>query len=534
VTAGLWAALLIVLPYLGFLGSHQLWPPFEPELAETAREMHASHDLVVPRLNGKVFADKPPLYYWTALAAAGARDRLDETAARLPSALSLVLLVVVTGAFGAHVLGWRVGLLAGLILATTPLSFLCGTAAMCDMPLALCVSVAIFLVHEATSGDKARGGLLVLAGAVLGLSVLAKSVLGPALVFLATVPPLALDRERRIPGPRYWALAAGAFTVVVLPWFIAIGVTQGRGFLFEVLVHQTFDRFVGRGDSKGNFLHYIVSLPGDLFPWTLLLPLGALHAACMRRERPERWRRLRFLLVGLGIELAFLSVSSCRIGKYALPLFPQIALVLGDALESAHEGAARRLASRTFQAIAGGIAVASAVTPFVIARWIPSLAELAAWGIALALASAVALQVLARIAHPATAAVGFAVALSAGGVFTGAWVYPAVDEIRTDRALEEAIVRNVSPDAPFASYGIATRSFILFYTERTTREFYGRPDLDQWLASLGPRPAYVLTRDDYYPQLSTDDGLGRRLRTVGRNPAGVGHDDYLLVEVLPP
>ena len=45
--------------------SHSLWTPDEPTGAGIGRAMADSGDWIVPRLNGKPFLEKPPLYWWT-------------------------------------------------------------------------------------------------------------------------------------------------------------------------------------------------------------------------------------------------------------------------------------------------------------------------------------------------------------------------------------------------------------------------------------------------------------------------------------
>jgi 4-amino-4-deoxy-L-arabinose transferase-like glycosyltransferase len=338
-------------------------------------------------------------------------------------------------------------------------------------------------------------------------------------------------KDRRLPAPRWWLLGGVAFVAVVAPWLILIAREQGREFLLELLVRQTFDRFLGHGDSKGTIVHYLGTVPADMLPWTLFAPLAALHARRARSTDPAAWGKLRFLLVGAGVELAFLSLSACRINKYALPVFPQLALCLGAALDAEGTELDRRLVAHPARALAVLLGVAALGAPFVVASKLPSLARVAFAGAVLALLGGAALHRVARRGRAPEVAFALAALLAATLTFVGAAVDPAVDEIRTDRPLEEAIVKHVSPGTPYATYGLATRSYIIFYTERTNRELYGRDDLGAWLASIAPREGYVLTRDDYVSQLASDPALAPRLEPVGRNPQGVGHDDYVLLRV---
>ena len=60
----------------------------EVRVVETAREMLASGDWLLPRLNGELRLQKPPLAYWLTAASYRASGRVDEFTARLPAALA--------------------------------------------------------------------------------------------------------------------------------------------------------------------------------------------------------------------------------------------------------------------------------------------------------------------------------------------------------------------------------------------------------------------------------------------------------------
>ena len=56
------AAVLFAL----FPGSRDLWNPNEPIYGQATREMIDGDTWLLPAINGKVFAEKPVLYYWMA------------------------------------------------------------------------------------------------------------------------------------------------------------------------------------------------------------------------------------------------------------------------------------------------------------------------------------------------------------------------------------------------------------------------------------------------------------------------------------
>src|ERR1700680_3156077 len=83
-----WLVALLVATVTAFAGlaSHSLWTPDEPTGAAVGRAMLTSGDLVVPRLNGRPFLEKPPLYWWVQVAGFHVFGVSDATA-RMPSAL---------------------------------------------------------------------------------------------------------------------------------------------------------------------------------------------------------------------------------------------------------------------------------------------------------------------------------------------------------------------------------------------------------------------------------------------------------------
>src|SRR3954465_12538778 len=84
-----YAPLLLVggflLLFFGGLGTTPLLDPDEGRYAEIPREMLLRGDFVTPRLNGVLYFEKPPLYYWLNAAAAAVVSR-PEIASRLAGA----------------------------------------------------------------------------------------------------------------------------------------------------------------------------------------------------------------------------------------------------------------------------------------------------------------------------------------------------------------------------------------------------------------------------------------------------------------
>src|SRR3954452_8129791 len=85
--------------------------------AQIARNMLDSGDWVTARLDGVAYLEKSPLKYWM-MAVSYMIFGVHDWAARIPLALSVILLCWVTARFGAWAFSERAGLYAGLTLAT--------------------------------------------------------------------------------------------------------------------------------------------------------------------------------------------------------------------------------------------------------------------------------------------------------------------------------------------------------------------------------------------------------------------------------
>src|SRR5215468_482238 len=131
-----WAVLIVVTLatcYFSNLGAIGFVGPDEPRYVWIARDMAETGDWVTPRLYGKPWFEKPPLYYWMA----GASFKLfgvSERAARLPSALSALLATLALAWLGWRVYGAETARWFLLLLPTSVGIIGFSHAAATDMP----------------------------------------------------------------------------------------------------------------------------------------------------------------------------------------------------------------------------------------------------------------------------------------------------------------------------------------------------------------------------------------------------------------
>src|SRR5579864_1158608 len=106
-------ALLVVLSIVALipgLGRSGRLTYHEAIWAQTAREMISSQHLLIPTLGGQPWLEKPPLASWLIALAGLAAGVVDETVARLPSAVAAALLILGVAFLAARRFSAGVGL----------------------------------------------------------------------------------------------------------------------------------------------------------------------------------------------------------------------------------------------------------------------------------------------------------------------------------------------------------------------------------------------------------------------------------------
>lgn len=330
------AATLLVLVRLGAM---ELRAPDEPRYALVAEELRSFQQgwrgTVLPHLHGDPYTQKPPLFFWLAALAGAPGGRVDEVAARLPSALAGIATVVATMALGTRLFGRGTGTLAGLLLVTTiDWSYRARTAHL-DTLLACFETLALlaFWRIETTRAQATpvRRADIAWLHAALGLAVLTKGPVGFAVPLLAIAAWLAWERRLRdLPAllPP-WALALSIGPG--LAWIAAAVALAPAGFFDTAIVDNLFGRAVQGTAHARPFWFYLRKFPIDLLPWLLLLPVTISVARGALRD-PENGRGWRFLIAWIATTLLLFSAVSGKRVRYLLPIEPAFALLFAATL----------------------------------------------------------------------------------------------------------------------------------------------------------------------------------------------------------
>ncbi|MEZ6184347.1 MAG: phospholipid carrier-dependent glycosyltransferase [Planctomycetota bacterium] len=431
--AGLWVALgILLLGALPSLFARDLWSSDEIRYVEVAREIVSYDSLLVPHLNGEVYAEKPPFYFWLS-GALGLLSGSFPVGGRLCSLLA-------TGAtcgFLALIARRlcpdpRAAPLAAVIYLTLPSVFERSQEALLDPLVAALALGATWALVE--SARPARWGPWALWVALAsGFLALASMVKGPVAFLspLIAVPCLVVGGE--LPGRRRavggaW-LACGVGVGVTLLW-LYLAARQAGWWYFEHMAFRQAEGRVGAETLAHNkpFHYYLGQLPVRTLPWCVLAPGLAYAARGVGRSVAKR----SLLWLGIGV-LLLSSIGSKRFG-YALPFMPAVGLALGAALASAEiQGPwPRRLLQLPLRYVR------------LSAPWLLGALALGVWLYALALAAAVEAPLRAELGGvPWLLWTG----VVAGAAALGARVIGARCEPRIAGALDLALVTGVALSA---------------------------------------------------------------------------------------
>lgn len=243
------------------------------------------------------------------------------------SAVSSALAVVALFYLGRAMWGRRVGWIAALLLASSPLFWFYGEIALPHTLDTFLVVLSVWWLYEVMRGNT---GCLLPVVVVLGI---AGGVRQQTLVFLI---PLALLAVRRVSFKRL-LVAASLGAVVCLIWFVPLMIScggiiayMGKMSEFTMRFQKSTSILMGAGWSGVAYnirklgMYTLYGWGVGLIPILVYVPMRFWH-----RQRPRSWERLWFLALWIGPALGFYALI--HMGQQGLIFVFLPALLLASA-----------------------------------------------------------------------------------------------------------------------------------------------------------------------------------------------------------
>ncbi len=383
-----------------------------------------------------ITVDKTPLFLWPMELTARVFG-LNSWTLLIPQALEGVATVGVLYTTVRRWFGPAAGILAGAVMAVTPVATLMFRFDNPDAMLVLLMTLAAYATTRAIESGRTRW--IALAGALLGLGYLAK-MLQAFLVLPGLALAYLICGKPRL-GKRIWQLLAGAAALLVASgWWVAIDLLTPAAdrpyvggstdnsilnltFSYNGLGRLTGESGPGGGGGGGGFggatglTRLFQADMGGQIAWLLpaaLIALAVMLWVSRRAARTDRTRAAALLWGGwlLVTGLVFSFMSGIIHPYYTVALAPAIAALVGIGASGLwrirHTWLARA-------ALAAGLVVTAAVAWVLLDRspsWFPWLRV----GIVVAAAGAAGLILAGPLARPATVRGRAALAAVAGSL----------------------------------------------------------------------------------------------------------------------
>lgn len=484
-------ALLAAVLFLPGLGRRDLWNPDEARYVEVAREMRLFGDYAVPRLNGEVYTQKPPLLFWLIDLSAWLFGGFDEGVVRLPTALSAIGTVLLVFLLGERWFGRRAGWLAAAAFATCFKILWQGRFGQIDMLLTCLVALGVWFWTRGYTEDRPRLYLLFFLCA--GFATLAKGPVGLLPPLLSILAFLAVTRDWREMKRLGVGRGLLLWAAVMLCWLVPAGLSGGREYLEPILIKQNVTRYADPWHHFQPWYYYFTLIPAEFFPWAFLLPTAVVIG--WKRLTGRERQGFLFALCWMVVTILFFSLSPAKRSVYILTMYPGMALMVGVALD--------RIAAdwpRDRKGVLWPLGLAAGVTVLLVAALlvegrgrleaVPLGGDRFVWEVTAALLPAAlgacAAWWIARSGRVARAAGTLAAGLAVTAVAAALFLLPRFDAVKSARGLSQVLVARMGPDEPYGIYPRLDSTF-LFYTRRFAVEL----DSEEKIRELLRRPGRV-------------------------------------------
>ncbi len=313
------AALLILLPQLPF---YPLLPPDEARYVEIPREMVENNDIIVPRLNGVIYLEKPPLFYWLQTLPIKLFG-IHEITLRFWNAFFAAFtcgLIFLAGSLYYN--NRKVGFLAASMLFSSLLFYTMAHFISLDMTMSAFITGCLFslLIGFNTPIGHKRRYWFYLAYVFAALAVLTKGLIGFMLPGAVVFSWLLFTNRWRELLHAYIPTGLIIFLAITLPWHILVQLRVPEFFDFYI-IGQHFTRYLTLAEERYEPIWFFIPiLLIGLLPW-LPWVIYSIYKQC------KYIKQELFLFLWVIIIFAFFSISKSKLIPYILPVLPPLFLM---------------------------------------------------------------------------------------------------------------------------------------------------------------------------------------------------------------
>ncbi|NCD33364.1 MAG: glycosyltransferase family 39 protein [Spartobacteria bacterium] len=330
---GIWAIILVaVLLLIPGTSTIPLIDRDEPRFAEATREMSQTGEWFVPYFNGNYRFDKPILTYWVMTPGLMLSEKVSwistEMGTRLHSMIAALLVALATYFAGRHWFSPGVGFLAGFGMITCLQIQLHGRSDVADMPMVLCVILAMTAFYEMlmNPGAGSQKRWFWLGYLALGIGFLAKGPVVWLIPLLSCIMYRWIFYRKKLPWKKLHLLYGIPIVLLIIGlWGIPALIKTHGLFWDRGMGEHVFDRGFKTMAGGGHLIfYYLMAAFVSLFPW---IAYGGYSWKALRKN----WSPINAWLVSwLVSTYLFFSFYHTQLPHYVMPSFAAFFMIFGQ------------------------------------------------------------------------------------------------------------------------------------------------------------------------------------------------------------
>lgn len=423
------------------LGYRDLIDPDEGRYAEIAREMLNSGNWITPRLNGFKYFEKPPLQYWGTAISMAILGETNAAARVWCSGLGFIGALWV-GFVGNRIYGRSAGFYAFLFLISTVLYVGMGHANSLDMGVSALLAIAVgalVLAQSVRHLPIQERNWMLLAWAALAGATLSKGLIGLVLPGAALVLYTLWQRDWVLWRHLHLGKGLLLYLLIAAPWFVAVSQANPE-FPHFFFIHEHFERFTSdvHRRTKSNWYFFAVFAVGAM-PWLFSALQSLIKPSFSWRAESGKFDASRFFWVYTIFVFFFFSISHSKLPGYILPMFPTLALLVGENMSKRKDFIADGIVA-IIMAVMGFIFLAwNADDTTKIGRLLSDIIQYRPWIIATATLMGMAGVSIILLRRKKDLAISVYALCALLGIQMVSWGYQSISESRSSRVMAEAI-----------------------------------------------------------------------------------------------
>ncbi|QSH41873.1 glycosyltransferase family 39 protein [Lentisphaerota bacterium ZTH] len=358
------ALIVSAVCFFAFLGSYALMNTNEGVYAGISRRLMETGNYIVPRLNGLIYLEKPPMIYWLTALNFNLFG-INEWSARLAPALAGFLIGLLLFGFLRHQDRKKDAVWALLIWSSSIGAISCSRVILCDMVLTMFLSVLLVSLYIYRQNRDQQGWLYV-GYAMAACALLTKGLLGVALAGMTMFVYIYSEQsEHRLFSFKRFGSAVKEmfsffsvigtviFLAIALPWHIAVA-QHDPNFWYYYFVNEQFLRFMNAREPhdyyNGPIYYYVVRLFGLMLPWVFFLPAFIWREKSQDLPRKEQSLE-RFCWSWFLAILVFFSINRAKDHYYIITGMPPLIILFTLRMRQAKEFIYKKLVFSIFSVL---------------------------------------------------------------------------------------------------------------------------------------------------------------------------------------